>query len=77
MLERAGTDETTTRADAGVVRNFFSQFGPVMEVRDARGERGARSTTRGGGARVFAIACGRTRKQCGNSSRAGEDCAID
>jgi len=40
MLERAGTDETTTRADAGVVRNFFSQFGPVMEVRDA--ERRAR-----------------------------------
>ena len=77
VIERAGTDETTTRADAGVVRNFFSQFGPVMEVRDARGERGARSTTRWGGARVFAIACGRMRKQCGNSSRAGEDCAID
>ena len=49
MLERAGTDETTTATDAGVVRNFFSQFGPVMEVRDARGARGARSTTRWGG----------------------------
>ena len=67
---RATDDDDDGDADAGAVRNFFSQFGPVMEVRDARGARGARSTTRGGGARVFGIARGRPGKQCGNSSRA-------
>ena len=46
---RAATDDARWRRDAGAVRNFFSQFGPVMEVRDARRARGARSTTRWGG----------------------------
>ena len=43
---RLTTTAMMTRArDAGVVRNFFSQFGPVVEVRD-RDARDATATTR-------------------------------
>ena len=45
----------------GVVRNFFSQFGPVVEVRGAR-----RSRDGGGGCEIgFSWSCGCMGKQYG------------